>query len=290
MSHLNYHHLRYFWAVAHARSLTEAARNLNVSQSSLSVQIQQLEAQLGQQLFERAGRQLVLTEAGLIALDHADAIFAAGNELVETLRSRSLGRRDVLHVGALATLSRNFQLQFLAPLLGRESVSVELRSGSLAELIGGLMQHDLDVVLTNQLPARFDKADWVPHRIADQSVSVVGDASRISRREKLETTLKREPLILPALETSMRMSFDAFLERAGITPIIVAEVDDMAMLRVLARQNIGVAIVPPIVVQDELASGALVEGRAIPGVSETFFAVVQPRRFPNPLLADVLKL
>lgn len=288
MAHLNYHHLRYFRAVAHAPSLTEAANRMNVSQSALSVQIQQLEAQLGQKLFERTGRQLTLTEAGRIALDYADAIFATGRELEDTLGARSGKVRTVLRVGALGTLSRNFQIAFLRPVLGRSDVAIEVRSGTLRELVSRLERHDLDVVLTNLLPNRAAKDEWIPHRIADQPVSVVGDRTRVKRREKLETILRREPLILPTHETSIRMSFESYLERAGIRPIIVAEIDDMAMIRVLARENVGVAVVPPIVVTDELKSGQLVEAHAIPDVHETFYAVVQRRRFPNPLLAQLI--
>jgi LysR family transcriptional activator of nhaA len=288
MAHLNYHHLRYFRAVAHAPSLTEAANRMNVSQSALSVQIQQLEAQLGQKLFERSRRQLTLTEAGRIALDYADAIFATGRELEDTLTARVDKVRSILRVGALGTLSRNFQIAFLRPLLGRNDVAIEVRSGTLRELLSGLERHELDVVLTNLLPNRAAKEEWIPHRIADQPVSVVGTRARIKRREKLEKVLQREPLILPTHETSIRMSFESYLERAGITPTIAAEVDDMAMIRVLARENVGVAVVPPIVVTDELKSGELVEAHAVPDVHETFYAIVQRRRFSNPLLAQLM--
>ena len=139
MSALNYRHLRYFWAVAHEGNLTRAAERLNLSQSALSVQIQRLEAQL-----ERRGKQLVLTEAGRIALDHADAIFAAGEELLGTLKERAEGKRLVLRVGSLSTLSRNFQMGFLRPLLGRADVEVVVRSGGLGDLLRSLEAHRLD--------------------------------------------------------------------------------------------------------------------------------------------------
>src|SRR6056297_1671707 len=137
MSDLNYHHLRYFWAVAHDGNLTRTAERLNLSQSALSVQIKQLEDRLGHPLFERRGRQLHLTEAGRITLDHADTIFATGQELVATLEESGRTRRAV-RIGALATLSRNFQLQFLRPLLTRPDVEIILRSGSATELLEGL--------------------------------------------------------------------------------------------------------------------------------------------------------
>ena len=133
MADLNYNHLRYFHTVAHEGNLTRAAEHLNVSQSAVSTQIRQLEERLGTPLFERRGRALHLTEAGRIALDHADAIFATGRELLATLQQS--GRQRVpLRVGAQATLSRNFQLAFLRPLLGRQDVEVILRSGSVAGL------------------------------------------------------------------------------------------------------------------------------------------------------------
>src|SRR6056297_2013679 len=123
MYELNYHHLRYFQAVAVEGNLTRAAASMNVSQSSVSTQIRLLEQRLGQPWFERRGRALLLTEAGRIALDYANSIFASGDELVATLQA-SGRQRKALRVGSLATLSRNFQLRFLRPLLGRSDVEV----------------------------------------------------------------------------------------------------------------------------------------------------------------------
>ena len=131
---MNLHHLRLFRAVAADGTLTGAARRLNLSQSALSTQIKALEASLGHALFERKGRSLVLTEAGRIALDHADAIFRTAEDLAAVMRETGNVRR-ALRVGALATLSRNFQMEFLRPLVGRRDVEVILRSGSQAELL-----------------------------------------------------------------------------------------------------------------------------------------------------------
>ena len=149
MADLNYHHLRYFHVVAHEGNLTRASERLNVSQSAVSTQIRQLEQRLGQPLFERRGRSLFLTEAGRIALDHADAIFATGEELVNTLGEQASGRRQILRVGSQATLSRNFQIALLRPLLGREDVEVIIRSGALGDLLQSLEAHRLDLVLSN---------------------------------------------------------------------------------------------------------------------------------------------
>jgi len=274
MTDLNYHHLRYFWAVAHDGNLTRTAERLNLSQSALSVQIRKLEARLGHALFERRGRQLHLTEAGRIALDHADAIFAVGEELVGTLKQTGRGR-DALRVGALATLSRNFLAGFLRPVLGRGDVDLILRSGSPTELLQTLEALSLDVVLINHAPARDAVTPFISHRLAEQRVSLVGTPARLEPGGPIKQLLGTHPVVLPTPESNVR-------------PEIAAEVDDMAMMRLLAREDVGLAVLPPIVVKDELAAGLLIEAGSLPGISETFYAVTIARRFPNPLLQVLL--
>ena len=288
MSQLNLHHLRLFRAVASDGTLTGAARRLNLSQSALSTQLRTLEAALGQDLFERRGRGLVLTEAGRIALDHAEAIFRTADDLTATLRETGRARR-ALRVGALATLSRNFQMQFLRPLIGRADVEVVLRSGSQAELLRGLDGLALDVVLTNIAPARDAASPWLVHRIDEQPVGLIGTPARVGAGARpLRDLLSEQPLILPTRDTALRASFDALAARLDVQPMLAAEVDDMAMIRLLARADAGLAIIPPIVVRDELLSGDLVEAARLDPISETFIAVTLQRRFPNPLLAEVL--
>jgi LysR family transcriptional activator of nhaA len=290
MTALNLHHLRLFRAVARDGTLTGAARTLNLSQSALSTQIKSLEAALGHDLFERRGRGLVLTEAGRIALDHAESIFRTADDLTATLRNTGTARR-ALRVGALATLSRNFQIEFLEPLMGRADVEVVLRSGAQAELLRGLEALALDVVLTNLVPARDTSSPYLVHNLSEQPVSLIGtppppDFTRRSLVELLDTEL----LVLPTPESALRASFDALVEQLGVVPKIAAEADDMAMLRLLTRANAGLAVIPPIVVRDELASGALVERARFDGIMERFFAITLQRRFPNPLVGELLEL
>lgn len=288
MRNLNFNHLRYFWAVAHEGSLTRAAAHMNLSQSAISVQIQKLEHQMGHALFERAGKKLLLTEAGQIALDYADTVFKAGDELISTMRGRPLVGRQVLKVGALTTLSRNFQLEFLRPLVGRADVELIVRSGNLRELLAQLEAHAVDVVLANSAAPRDARSLLQNYLLNEQRVSLVGRPRPDQRKFRFPEDLRTEPLLLPGLDSDIRVAFDRILELAGIKPTILAEVDDMAMLRLLAREREGVTLVPPIVVRDELASAILVEHCAIPEVTERFYAIVQKRRFPNRLLVELL--
>ncbi len=286
MAQLNYNHLRYFWAIAHAGGLARAAAQLNVSPSALSIQLQKLEQQLGHALFERVGKRLRLTEAGRIALEHADTVFRTGEDLVNTLRGRPDLERKVLRVGAITTMSRNFQLQFLRPLVGRNDVELVLRSGSFGELLQELEAQVLDVVLANAPAPRDARSAFRTRLLAEQPVSIVGQPGAGPFR--FPDDLEGAPILLPSVGSDLRAAFDRLIDLAGVRPVVMAEVDDMAMLRLLARERQALALVPPIVVQDELAGGVLSERHRIEGLAERFYAIQRERRFPNPLLDALL--
>jgi len=288
MPFLNYHHLRYFRLIARDLNLTQAAKKLNLSAPALSLQLKQLEESLGHQLFERRRSGLLLTEAGRIAFDYAEAIGRTGEELVDVMQHRPRGGRQVLRVGAVATLSRNFQLEFLRPVLHRDDVEVVIRSGGFPELLLLLHSHQVDLVLSNQPARRDSETHWHSHLLAEQPVSLVGTPEWKKKRLRFPEGMRDVPVILPSQESNTRAGFDRLLASAGVRPRIVAEVDDMAMIRLLAREGEALALVPPVVVQSEIQEGILVETHRIPQVQETFYAVTPSRRFPNPLVGELV--
>ena len=286
MARLNYTHLHAFWAVAREGHLTRAAERLHVSPSALSTQIRQLEQSLGQTLFERRARSLALTEAGRLAMGYAESIFTAGNELVSLLGAQGGPGRQVLRVGAVATLSRNFQENLLRPLIARDDVALLLQSGTLDDLLGRLQVHTLDLVLANQRVDGIGDAPWRCRRIARQPVSLVGPPG--GEPFSFPDDLATRALLLPSRAHGIRGAFDTWCEQRGLHPRVRAEVDDMAMLRLLARDAGAPALLPTVVVQDELQSGALVELAVVPGLHEQFYAITVKRHFAPPLLATLL--
>lgn len=287
-SRLNYHHLQYFWAVAREGNLTRAAQRLHVSQSALSMQIRQLEEALGQPLFERQARALKLTEAGRLALAYADTIFSTGSELVAVLRDTRRLERQVLRIGSVATLSRNFQENFVKPLISRDDVTLVMQSGSLSDLLGRLSVHTLDIVLSNREVHGDAEHPWRCQRIARQPVSLVGKPRRARHPFRYPADLETVPLLLPGPSSEIRAGFDLACEQLGVRCHVLADVDDMAMLRLLARDTDAVALLPPVVVRDELRSGILQEYAVVPHLYESFYAITVRRHYQHPLLKLLL--
>lgn len=289
MPRLNYHHLHHFWAVAKEGNLTRVAAHLHVSQSALSTQIRTLEEQLGQALFTREGRALQLTEAGRIALNYAETIFTTGQELLTLLRNGQHRERHVLRIGGVATLSRNFQENFVKPLLLRPDVELVLQSGHLDELLTRLSVHNLDLVLSNRRVHGDADHPWRCRRIARQPVSLVGKPRKIGNAFRFPEELAERPLLLPGRDSDIRAAFDLLCEQLGLHYQVLAEVDDMAMLRLLARDSESIALLPTVVVQDELRGGLLEEYCVVPHLHENFYAITVKRRFASPLLQTLLK-
>lgn len=289
MNQLNYHHLRYFYAIVKEGNLTRAAERLNVAQSALSIQLKKLEESLECPLFDRQHKSLILTEEGRMVLNYADTIFKAGEEMLATLQNRGGRYRNILRVGAVSTLSKNFQLSFLRDALDDTELEVIIHSASPRELFAQLRAHTLDLVLSNSPVPRDTERQLHSQLVDEQAVSLIGQPAFKKRRAfRFPEDLRDVPMILPSIQSNIRARFDLIMERAGIAPLIAAEADDMAMLRLIARDTEAIALLPPVVVKDELNTGRLKELYQIPDIHETFYAVTATRRYPNPYLKTLL--
>ena len=277
VNRLNFHHLLYFWRVASHGHLTRAAEELRVAQSALSTQIRQLEERLGEPLFLREGRKLVLTETGRLVLSYAEDIFGLGQELLGRLDGRVEGLLR-LRVGSVATLSRNYQENWIRPLLGDPSVALTLESGLLDELLERLLQHRLDVVLANEAVVADAERPLHCRLLGSQAISLVGPASGRRRRQlRLPEDLHGLELAVPGPRHALRAQFDALCSAANVRPLFRAEVDDMAMLRLIARDSGWLTVLPEVVVQDELQAGTLVRVGRFEQLREQFYAITTTR-------------
>lgn len=287
MSRLNYHHLYYFWQVALSGNLTQTAQQLHISQSALSTQIKQLEDSLNQPLFFRQGRKLILTEAGQQVLGYATDIFSKGEELEALMRRGISPQQQQLRIGTAATMSRNFIEAFISPLLENPDQRFSLQSLPMPALLDGLANHEIDLALTNTNVGSDPKRPWQVQRVASQPLSVIGPPA-LKPETDFPRGYDRLRWLLPGARSEMRQGFAAFCSLWQFTPNIQAEVDDMAMLRLLARDSGGVAVMPSVVVRDELANGKLAVYFAIPDVFEHFYAITAQKRIQPDALRVLL--
>lgn len=286
---LNYHHLRHFWMIARHRSVTRAAEKLKISQSTLSEQLAELEGWLGQPLFDRRGRELHLTDAGRVALEHAETIYTTGHELITRFRQSGETHQRVLRIGAVGPLSKNLQFDFIQPILADTRTKVIVVAGALDELTRQLHEHKVDLVLSN-IPVRADQEHAIfNHRLGEVPVFLVGGKKMKLSPGKFPKFLKDVPLFLPSRQSDVRADFDLILANAGIEPFVHAEVDDMALLRLLALSGEGLALVSKIVVERELKSREIKFMQRVPGLSEKYFALTGRKRFQNAWLSDIVE-
>lgn len=288
MARLNYHHLHYFWAVAKNGNLTKTAQQLNVSQSALSTQIRQLENTMETVLFERQGRTLKLTEAGQQALTYAEDIFSKGNELESLLRKGIASTVSTLRIGTLATMSRNFVESFIEPLIQRADVCYSLHARNQTSLLNDLCNHQLDVGLTNIEVLSSDKDMLQSQLLARQPVSIIGPPKLGLDTNNFSKDYHHHKWVLPSGDSPIRTAFDSFCAQHEFWPTITAEADDMAMLRLLARDSGALAVLPNVVVKDELSNQHLVSYMELPNIYENFFAVSVKRQYSHRLVNELL--
>ncbi|BDX04787.1 LysR family transcriptional regulator [Planctobacterium marinum] len=278
---LNYHHLYYFWQVAKNGKLTDVAKELHVSQSALSAQIKQLEHQMDTLLFLRDGRRLSLTDTGKRVFGYAQDIFAKGKEL-ELLLSQGIESDNHLSIGVMTNLSRNFVEAFIKPLMSNKDVSFSLHTRGLANLLKGLNKRDFDIVLTNcSIAEQQPEQNLQQHLVAQQPVAIIGHPD-IKPVSDFPIGYEDVHWLLPNKGTAIRSAFEFFCMRNNYKPKIMAEVDDMAMLRLLTRDTDACAVMPPVVVKDEINNQLLSVYQEIPEAFEPFYATtIDQAAFPK---------
>ncbi len=288
MGRLNYHHLGYFWQVAKEGNLTKAAANLHVSQSALSSQIMQLESTMGVALFLREGRKLILTEIGRQTFSYADDIFKKGEEL-ESLLIQGLKPESVtIKIGMLSTMSRNFIESFIEPLLQKDKTKYVLNARGQTNLLNSLANHQFDLVLTNIEVHGTEKQLWQCQLLARQPIAIIGPP-HLDLSDTFSDEYKLQRWVLPVSESPIRAGFDSFCSLHQFQPDIIAEADDMAMLRLLARDTGAIAVMPEVVVKDELKQGKLVSYLTLPNVYENFYVVTIKRQYGNALINELIR-
>lgn len=284
METLNYHHLHYFWRSVRAGGITQAARELHVSAPAVSSQLKELQDFVGEPLFSRSGRRLVLTDMGRTVYDYAEDIFSLGRELMDTIRNRPTGRPIRVDIGVADVLPKMIAQWLIEPALRlREPVRIVCREATSEQLIARLGTLELDVVLSDSPadPSRTFRA--FNHLLGESGVAIVG-IGKVLRQVKgsFPQCLSGLPMLVPTENTAMRRDLDYWFETNQLRPRIVGEFEDYALLRAFAQS--GTALFPVLTAflkqlqhQDNIVSIG-----TIPDLRLRFYAISAERKIKHP--------
>ena len=286
MEWLNYHHLRYFWTVANLGSLRKASEKLRVSQPSISAQLKSLQQALGEKLFQRRGRNLVLTEMGQLVHGYADAIFSLGQEMLSSVKGVPVTRPMRLNVGITDAVPKLVAREILRPALyHKPPVQVVCHEDSLGDLIARLTNLRLDIVLADEPAASRVKLRTYNHLLGSCGVTFCA-APALARklRRGFPKSLNGAPALLPTHNTNLRGSLEKWFQKRGLRPLVLGEFEDTALMSVVASEGLGFIPMAEVVAK-ELRQFNLEPIGTTASVTAQFYAITAERRLHHPAIA-----
>ena len=289
MEWLNYHHLLYFWTVARHGGVSAASDELRLAQPTVSGQLRMLEDALGEKLFHRVGRRMVLTDMGRTVFRYADEIFTLGRELIDVVKGRPTGRPVRLVVGVADAVSKLIAYRLLQPALQLpEPVRIVCREDRPERLLAELSVHGLDLVLSDAPVGPAIKVRAFNHLLGECGVgffAAPGLAKRLAGR--FPGSLHGAPMLLPTETTALRRALDQWFDAQGIRPQVVSEFEDSALLKVFGQQGLGVFPAPSAIdAEVRRQYGVRLVGTTT-AVRERFYAISVERRLKNPAVVAI---
>lgn len=289
MEWLNYHHLLYFWMAAKEGSISRAGQKLRLAQPTISGQIRLLEESLGEQLFTKAGRGLVLTEVGQMVYRYAEEIFSLGQELQDVLKGRPRGRPMQLQVGISDLVPKLIAYRILRPALEMEEpVQIVCDEGTPERLLGELAEHRLDVVLTESPVPGTIPVKAYSHLLGTSTVTLFAAPQLAARyRRKFPASLDGAPFLLPMEGLSLRRPLDQWFDSENIRPKVVAEFKDRALMTTFGQAGAGVFPAPTAIAEEVRAHYRVSAIGAVESLTERFYAISVERRLKHPAVVTI---
>ena len=282
---VNHHHLYYFWVVAKEGSVTKACEKLYLAQPTVSGQIIQLEKFLGRKLFERQKRKLILTEGGHLVLDYANTIFGVTQEMLDALKDRPAKRTLRIQLGIVDQVSKQVAEKLLKEIyLFHKNTVVTAHEGSLANMLGELDSCVVDLVLSN-IDVPIEKADdYLKEEIGKSPIFFAAAPALARKVKRFHHDLAKIPLLLPSHTSPMGSEVRLFLSHHKVEPRVIAEIQDVELLRRLALGGIGAAPFSPFTVTQDVKEGKLQYLSKIRAVAtKTIWLIAKKRQLFNPI-------
>lgn len=286
---MNLKHLHYFWKVAKHGGVIRASEAIHVSPQTLSGQIKLLEEQLGTPLFRRQGRSLELTDAGRLALEYADEMFALGAELDQVIRHYQEGRPTEFRVGVSDALPKSLVYRLLRPAVSLpEPVRIVCREWRLERLLTELALHRLDLVIADSVvPPNIDVRAY-SHKLGESGLSFLAHPDLVRQVEDaFPQCLNQMPILMPGEDSSMRRKLTEWLDKMRLHARVAGEFDDAALMAAFGRERIGAFPIPSVLVEEYLASGELQLLGDVDQIHIEYFALSVQRRLTHPCVLAI---
>ena len=284
MRHLNYSHLHYFWAVAREGSIARASQSLHLTPQTISGQLKLLDEAVGQPLFNRVGRRLVLSDMGRLVFQYADEIFSVGAELASVVRGNHMSGATTLSVGIVNSMPKLIAERIIAPaMLAEQPIRVRCHEATIEQLLSELAVHKLDLVLSDQPVPDGLSLKAYDHRLGESGMSFFALRSQARRyRGKFPDSLQDAPMLLPSPNSALRRRIDDWFEALELSPRIVGEFDDSALLKAFGEAGAGLFAAPTVIEEHVCRMyRTAVVGRT-DDISERFYAISPERRLKHP--------
>ena len=289
MGQLNLKHLRYFWAVATNGSIARASEILHLTPQTISGQLGELEQQIGAKLLTKSGRNLVLTDTGRLVLSYADEMFRLEGELRNELSGRRIGSTSVLNVGIAMVVPKLLAYRVLAPALQTpKGIRLICHEAPLVDLLADLSVHKLDLVLADSPLSPTLSIRAYNHPLGESGITFFAIASEAPRyRDRFPASLDGAPMLMPSGSSALRRALELWFSHAEISPVVVAEFEDRALMKAFGEAGVGIFTSPTAVEEDVLTKyGVSVIGRT-EDIKERFYAISAERRIKHPAVSAI---
>ena len=285
----SYRHLYYFWVVAKEGGIARAAARLDMAVQTVSTQVRELERSLGTALLKPAGRGLVLTEAGVVAMRQADQIFQLGELLPAAVRDAASSPGVRLAVGISEGLPKLVVRRLLQPVLLEPELRLLCHEDGFDRLLADLALHRLDVVLADRTAPPNPNLKVYSHRLGSSPMAWYAPAPLYAAaRRGFPKSLETVPVLLPTAHAAVRSGLDHWFEKLGLRPRVVGEFEDSALLVTFGAAGMGVF--PAAELIDQKLSSRYDVKRVGPceGVEEHFFAIGTEKKVAHPYVQRIL--
>jgi DNA-binding transcriptional LysR family regulator len=251
--------LRAFVAIAESGTFTAGALRVHVTQAAISMQIRQLETEIGAKVFVRAPRHVILTEAGEQLLRRARHILREHDAALDEIAELAGAERGRLRIGSASAMVLSEQLPAILKELRKQHPAAEITvtSGTSEVLVDQILSGDVDVAFVS-LPV--DVRGIKTERLnEDQLVAIASPRHKLSKQRTIDAyTLAGERLILGERGGNTRRLIDQFFAQAGVTLHVAMELSRQQAIKRMVEEDMGVGIVPLQSVKEEVEKGKLI--------------------------------